>query len=155
MRTINTIIIHRSATRRGLDFTANDIDQWHRQRGMDGIGYHYVIRIDGTIERGRDIEKVGAHCRGHNRESVSICYIGGLDSLGRPADTRTRAQRYAMRRLIEILQRQFPEIRLVIGHRDVSPDLNGNGRLEPSEWIKSCPCFDVAQWLSKTFHNNN
>ena len=61
MRTINTIIIHCSATRRGLDFTANDIDQWHRQRGMDGIGYHYVIRIDGTIERGRDIEKVGAH----------------------------------------------------------------------------------------------
>ena len=78
MRQIKYIIIHCSATAEGKDFGAKDIDRWHRARGWNGIGYHYVIRLDGTIEKGRDVSKVGAHCAGVNSISVGVCYIGGL-----------------------------------------------------------------------------
>lgn len=148
MRTIDSIIIHCSATCKGVDFKAADIDQWHRRRGMKEIGYHYVIRLDGSIEEGRAIEKTGAHCYGWNRQSIGICYIGGLNTNGQPADTRTRAQKRAMRIFIDRLKQQYPGIRYVIGHRDTSPDLNGNGRIEANEYTKICPCFDVRKWLS-------
>ena len=97
----DTIIIHCSATRAGQDFTATDIDRWHRQRGFRSIGYHFVIRLDGTIEPGRDVALDGAHCTGWNHRSIGICYNGGLDRNGRPADTRTEAQREALVRLDE------------------------------------------------------
>ena len=87
MRNIDSIIVHCSATKAGQDFTAADIDCWHRERGFNGIGYHYVIRLDGKLEKGRDVSLAGAHCRGWNERSVGICYIGGLDENGRPADT--------------------------------------------------------------------
>lgn len=147
MRTIDSIIIHCSATPCGEDFTATDIDRWHRQRSFNGIGYHFVIRLDGTIEKGRPAYKPGAHCTGWNNRSIGICYIGGLDTSGRPADTRTPAQKKAMKELIERLQNKHFGIRTIIGHRDTSPDLNGNGQIEPAEFIKSCPCFDVRTWL--------
>lgn len=79
MRNIDSIIVHCSATKAGLDFTATDIDRWHRERGFNGIGYHYVIRLDGKLEKGRDVTLAGAHCKGWNERSVGICYIGGLD----------------------------------------------------------------------------
>ncbi len=139
----DTIIIHCSATRAGQDFTATDIDRWHRQRGFRSIGYHFVIRLDGTIEPGRDVALDGAHCTGWNHRSIGICYIGGLDRNGRPADTRTEAQREALVRLVEDLRLVFPSLQQVIGHRDTSPDLNGDGIISPNEYIKSCPCFDV------------
>lgn len=150
MRTIDSIIIHCSATRSGVDFTAADIDQWHRRRGFKEIGYHYVIHLDGTIEKGRSIEKEGAHCYGWNRQSIGICYVGGLNTNGQPTDTRTPAQKQAMKQLITELQQQYAAIRYVIGHRDTSPDLNGNGHIEPEEYIKACPCFDVRKWLKET-----
>ena len=123
----DTIIIHCSATRAGQDFTAADIDRWHRARGFRSIGYHFVIRLDGTIEPGRDVSLDGAHCTGWNRRSIGICYVGGLDKEGRPADTRTEAQREALIRLVEDLRLVYPDIRQVIGHRDTSPDRNGDG----------------------------
>lgn len=92
----------------------------------------------------RPIERVGAHAKGFNAHSIGICYEGGLDCRGRPADTRTSAQRATLRQLIGQLQEKFPGCR-VCGHRDLSPDLNGNGEIEPEEWIKSCPCFEVAK----------
>lgn len=147
MRTIDSIIIHCSATPCGQDFTAADIDRWHRQRSFNGIGYHFVIRLDGTVENGRAIEKPGAHCTGWNNRSIGICYIGGLDACGHPADTRTPEQKAAMRTLISRLQGEYFGIRTIIGHRDTSPDLNGDGRIEPNEFIKACPCFDVRTWL--------
>lgn len=147
MRTIDSIIIHCSATPCGQDFTAADIDRWHRQRSFNGIGYHFVIRLDGTIENGRAIEKPGAHCVGWNNRSIGICYIGGLDACGHPADTRTPKQKEAMKTLINRLQREYFGIRSILGHRDTSPDLNGDGRIEPNEFIKACPCFDVRTWL--------
>lgn len=92
----------------------------------------------------RPLERIGAHAKGFNAHSIGICYEGGLDCRGRPADTRTPAQRATLRQLVGQLQEKFPGCR-VCGHRDLSPDLNGNGEIEPEEWIKQCPCFEVAK----------
>ena len=146
MRNIDSIIVHCSATKAGQDFTAADIDCWHRERGFNGIGYHYVIRLDGKLEKGRDVSLAGAHCRGWNERSVGICYIGGLDENGRPADTRTNAQKRVLYQIIMDLQREY-NILQVLGHRDTSPDLNGDGVIEPYEYVKACPCFDMKEFL--------
>ena len=146
MRNIDSIIVHCSATKAGQDFTVADIDHWHRQRGFNGIGYHYVIRLDGKLEKGRDVTLAGAHCKGWNERSVGICYIGGLDENGRPADTRTNAQKRVLYQIIIDLQREY-NILQVLGHRDTSPDLNGDGVIEPYEYVKACPCFDVKEFL--------
>ena len=126
MRNIDSIIVHCSATKAGQDFTAADIDCWHRERGFNGIGYHYVVRLDGKLEKGRDVSLAGAHCKGWNKRSIGICYIGGLDENGRPADTRTNAQKRVLYQIIMDLQREY-NILQVLGHRDTSPDLNGDG----------------------------
>ena len=89
MRIITEIIIHCSATPEGKPFTVADIDRWHRQRGFRCIGYHFVIYLNGSVHAGRPITESGAHCQGHNAHSIGICYVGGLDSLGQPKDTRT------------------------------------------------------------------
>lgn len=146
MRNIDSIIVHCSATKAGQDFTATDIDRWHRERGFNGIGYHYVIRLDGKLEKGRDVALAGAHCKGWNERSVGICYIGGLDENGRPADTRTNVQKRVLYQIIMDLQREY-NILQVLGHRDTSPDLNGDGVIEPYEYVKACPCFDVKEFL--------
>ena len=146
MRNIDSIIVHCSATKAGQDFTATDIDRWHRERGFNGIGYHYVVRLDGKLEKGRDVSLAGAHCKGWNERSVGICYIGGLDANGRPADTRTNAQKRVLYQIIMDLQWEY-NILQVLGHRDTSPDLNGDGVIEPYEYVKVCPCFDVKEFL--------
>ena len=146
MRNIDSIIVHCSATKAGQDFTATDIDRWHRERGFNGIGYHYVICLDGKLEKGRDVALAGAHCKGWNEQSIGICYIGGLDENGRPADTRTNAQKRVLYQIIMDLQREY-NILQVLGHRDTSPDLNGDGVIEPYEYVKACPCFDVKEFL--------
>lgn len=76
MRRITEIIVHCSATREGKYFTAEDIDRWHKAQGFACIGYHFVVRTDGRIEMGRSIERVGAHCKGHNGTSIGVCYVG-------------------------------------------------------------------------------
>lgn len=143
MKKIDTIVIHCSATPEGLDFHASDIDRWHREQGFKMIGYNYVIDLDGTIEAGRPITMIGAHCKGWNNRSIGICYIGGVDKFGNPKDTRTLKQKEAMHKLVENLMDAYPSINLVIGHRDTSPDLNGDGVITSNEWIKACPCFDI------------
>lgn len=130
MRTITLIIVHCSANRAGSALRMADIDSYHRSLGWIGCGYHYVIPTDGTIEPGRPDEMVGAHCKNHNRHSIGVCYIGGLSKDGKPADTRTDAQRIALRNLLEQLRRRYPDA-LIVGHRDLDPQ-------------KVCPCFDVA-----------
>lgn len=130
MRHINEIIIHCSATPEGRDYTVADIDRWHRQRGFRQIGYHYVIYRDGSIHIGRPIEQIGAHCTGHNTNSIGICYIGGTDARGQPKDTRTQAQRNALRDLIQQLLDTYTNA-TIHGHREFTP--------------KACPCFDVAK----------
>lgn len=130
MRTITLIIVHCSANRAGSALRMADIDSYHRSLGWIGCGYHYVIPTDGTIEPGRPDEMVGAHCKNHNRHSIGVCYIGGLSKDGKPADTRTDAQRIALRTLLERLRRRYPDA-LIVGHRDLDPQ-------------KVCPCFNAA-----------
>lgn len=142
MKTIDSIIIHCSATLAGQDLRAKDIDKMHKARKFSQIGYNYVIDLDGTIEVGRPLTIAGAHCLGYNNHSVGICYIGGLDASGKASDTRTAAQKEALRTLIADLCKKYNIIE-ILGHRDTSPDLNGNGVVEPSEWMKMCPCFEV------------
>ncbi len=131
MRVITMIVIHCSAVRPEQKSGVREIDQWHRERGWTGIGYHYVVRRDGKVEMGRPIEKIGAHCKDHNRHSIGVCYEGGLDSYGRAADTRTPKQKVALRLLVEQLKHCFPKA-VVVGHRDLDP-------------LKACPCFDVSE----------
>ena len=135
MRYFNDIIIHCSATRALPNITADTIRRWHVQgNGWDDIGYHYVVLVDGTIQQGRPIDQEGAHCRGHNKDSIGICYVGGLDGFGLPTDTRTKAQKKALARLIWRLTLQAMNagfgIPAVHGHRDYNPR-------------KDCPCFDA------------
>ena len=122
MRTITHIIVHCSANKAGSALRMADIDRIHRtQNGWNGCGYHYVIPTDGTIECGRPEQLPGAHCRGHNRHSIGVCYIGGLSPDGHtPADTRTPDQRTALRRLILQLRVRYPTAR-VVGHCDLDP----------------------------------
>lgn len=133
MRKINEIIVHCSDTPAGEDFTVKDIDNWHKQRGWSGIGYHYVVYRDGTVHEGRSIDKAGAHCLGHNANSIGICYIGGRSPRGertRYYDTRTDAQKEGLLGLIKALKIKYPSIKSVVGHCDYDKG-------------KSCPCFDA------------
>ena len=145
MRTITLIIIHCSATPEGKSLSAEACRLDHiLHRGFRDIGYHFYITRDGEIHRGRPLEKVGAHCRNHNSHSIGICYEGGLDCMGQPKDTRTCWQKHSLRVLILTLLKEYPDCR-ICGHRDLSPDLNGNGEIEPEEWIKACPCFNAEK----------
>lgn len=146
---IDSIVVHCTATREGQDVRAADIDKWHKERGFAMIGYNYVIDLDGTVETGRPLSRDGAHCntsgvsgKPYNKHSIGICYVGGLDKNGNAKDTRTEAQKKAMRELIDSLMDKYPIIE-VIGHRDASPDQNGDGEVTKNEWIKECPCFNV------------
>lgn len=133
MRKINEIIVHCTATPEGKDFSVADIDRWHRARGFDGIGYHYVVCRDGSVHKGRDVAKRGAHCKGHNAGSIGVCYVGGMTADGKtPKDTRTEAQRAALRAFVERLRREHPGAS-VHGHNEYSS--------------KACPCFNVQTEL--------
>ncbi|WP_163566263.1 N-acetylmuramoyl-L-alanine amidase [Helicobacter suis] len=131
LKTIKKIIVHCSATPEGKDYSAKDIDKWHKERGWECIGYHYVIKLDGTIEGGRSVKFVGAHCKGHNSDSLGICYIGGLDKDHKPKDTRTPEQKEAIKSLCLKLLKENLAAKLY-GHRDF-------------ESKKDCPCFDVIE----------
>lgn len=149
---IDAIIIHCSATPEGQDVRAADIDKMHRKEPFNFkmIGYHYVIDLDGTIEEGRPLTMDGAHCekpgfsgRPYNKHSIGICYIGGVAKDKKtPKDTRTDAQKLALQALVANLTMQYPIVE-ILGHRDASPDLNGDGMISKWEWMKACPSFDV------------
>ena len=139
MRSITQIIIHCSATPEGKDFSLKDIDRWYRERGFKMVGYHYVIHLDGTIEQGRPLEMIGAHCTGHNAHSIGICYIGGLDRSGNPKDTRTQVQKDVLWSLVKSLQKRF-------SHKGPSGELvepTVHGHKEFAN--KACPCFEVKE----------
>ena len=129
-RKINEIIIHCSATREGQPVTVADIKKWHLQRGFADIGYHFVIYADGSLHNGRPINKAGAHCTGHNANSIGICYVGGLDKSGKAKDTRTEAQKAALSSLLKRLKSLYP-LATIHGHREFAN--------------KDCPCFDAAK----------
>ena len=130
MRRIDEIIIHCTATIEGKNFKAKDIDKWHKQRGWKGIGYHYVVDLDGTIEKGRPESEIGAHTVGHNRYSIGVVYVGGLDKNGKPKDTRTEEQKEALLEILRQLLSKYPKA-TIHGHNEFAK--------------KACPCFDVQK----------
>ena len=148
MRKIDLIVIHCSATRADRCYTEYDLTTDHLRRGFSGAGYHFYIRKNGDIKSLRPLSLPGAHVRGWNAGSIGVCYEGGLDECGRPADTRTLFQKHSLHVLVLLLLKDYPGSRLC-GHRDLSPDLNHNGEIEPEEWVKQCPCFDAATILTE------
>jgi len=136
MRPLDKIILHCSATREGQDISVETMRQWHLKRGWSDIGYHFVIYLDGSIHKGRPIEKVGAHTSGQNTGSIGICYVGGVEKDGKtPKDTMTDLQETAMVNLIKALREEYGDMTLH-GHNEFA--------------AKACPSFKVYEkydWL--------
>jgi N-acetylmuramoyl-L-alanine amidase len=173
-RTVHLIVIHCSATPSGRRLPASVIDSWHAQRGfirqpkparayspeLPHIGYHFLIGLDGTVTPGRHVDEVGAHVRGLNVQSIGICLVGGAE----PQARYSQAQWQSLASLVTELSKHYgiaqaaptrakgPRGELLIsggvcGHRDTSPDADGDGLVSPQEWHKTCPGFDVRAWL--------
>lgn len=130
-RRINEIIVHCTATPEGRDYTVADIRQMHKAQGWVDIGYHYLVYRDGSIHEGRNVDMVGAHCQGHNAQSIGVCYVGGVARDGKtPKDTRTQAQKDALIHLLMQLVCLYPDA-TIRGHRDFA--------------AKACPSFDATR----------
>lgn len=131
MRDLKRIILHCAATREGQDFSVDTIREWHvNGRGWSDIGYHWVIRLDGSIEVGRPLEKSGAHTKGHNKDSVGVCYIGGCDADGKPKDTMNPEQEKAWRMIVLSLRTLYGDL-TIHGHNEFAK--------------KACPSFIVKE----------
>ena len=132
MRQINKIIVHCSATREGENYTVDTIRSWHVDgRGWSDIGYHFYIDLYGEIHKGRDISRIGAHTKGLNRNSIGVCYCGGVEEDGKtPKDTRYDCQKEALLAVLRTLKAMYPEAK-IHGHRDFAN--------------KACPSFDATE----------
>ena len=129
MRSIDTIVIHCLATPEGREVHIDEVTRWHvDERGWSDVGYHWLIALDGSIEKGRPEFKSGAHAKGYNSRSIGVTYVGGLDANMKAKDTRTDAQKESLLCLIKDLQGRYPNA-VVIGHSDISG--------------KDCPSFDA------------
>ncbi len=130
MRRIDYIVVHSSASPEGREDTVEDVRRWHAARRFKDIGYHFIIELDGICFDGRPLSQAGAHVRGHNPNTIGICYIGGTDNTPekKPKDTRTEAQKRTLRKLISDLKQMFPNA-TVLGHRDLA--------------ATACPSFDA------------
>ena len=136
MRDLNRIILHCSATKEGREYSVETIRKWHtdpkpKGRGWSDIGYHYVIHLDGSVSQGRPLDRSGAHTKGHNADTVGICYIGGIDKEGKPKDTMTPEQNKAFRMLVLSLRTLFDADMTIHGHNEFSS--------------KACPSFIVRE----------
>ena len=130
MREINKIIVHCSATREDENFEVAEIRKWHLARGFNDIGYHFYIDLYGEIHKGRDISKIGAHCKGHNRNSIGICYCGGVEADGKtPKDTRLECQKESLVAVLRTLKAMFPNAN-IHSHNDFAN--------------KACPSFNAT-----------
>ena len=149
-RVIKEIIVHCTADPEGKNKTVEEIRKEHiKNRGWSDIGYHYVVYRDGSVHEGRNVNFSGAHCSGHNANSIGVVYVGGLENVPgvpynklKPKDTRTEEQKAALLSLLLDLRNLYPNA-TILGHRDTSPDKNGNGVIEEWEWLKACPSFDA------------
>ena len=130
MRLVKEVIIHCSATREGQDVSVDTIRDWHLAKGWNDIGYHFYIDLDGTIHKGRDIDKMGAHCKGRNRNSIGICYCGGVEADGKtPKDTRTQEQKESLLHVLKTIKAMYPES-MIYSHNEFAN--------------KACPSFDAT-----------
>ena len=131
MRLVKEIIIHCSATREEQQVSVDTIRDWHLAKGWNDIGYHFYVELDGTIKKGRDIDKIGAHCKGHNRNSIGICYCGGVETDGKtPKDTRTQEQKDSLLHVLKTLKAMYPEA-VIYSHNEFAN--------------KACPSFDATE----------
>ena len=130
-----------------MDVGVEEIRRWHLAKGWSDIGYHYVITRNGTLQTGRPEGEIGAHVHGYNARSLGICLVGGLDGNGQPANNFTAAQLRTLRAALKSLNKKYPGA-VVLGHRDLSPDTDGDGIVSQHEWLKACPCFDVRSWFT-------
>jgi N-acetylmuramoyl-L-alanine amidase len=141
--TIKFLTIHCAATPRGRPHTAKEVSAWDIAR-FGQVSYHYVVELDGKVTATLPDTLLGAHTGGHNTGNIGVCYVGGLESVTlAPADTRTPEQKQAIRDIVARYRARVPALK-VKGHRDWSPDRNGDGKITPDEFVKSCPCFNVA-----------
>ena len=140
MRAIKYIAVHCTASSQHT--TNKELQQEFRRKGWKNPGYHYVVAADGTITQLLDEDKVSNGVKGYNSVLINVAYIGGIDAEGKPIDNRTAAQKASLAGLLGMLRKKYPTA-TIQGHRDFSPDRNHNGRIEPNEYIKACPCFDA------------
>lgn len=141
------IVIHCSATLPSSDIGVDEIRDWHKAKGWSDVGYHAVIRRNGEIEFGRHFDEVGAHVQGQNYQSVGVCVVGGINDDGKAENNFTPAQMDSLKAVVAMLTKAYPGAE-VLGHRDLSPDLDGDGIITRNEWVKDCPSFDVRSWYS-------
>lgn len=140
------VVWHCSATPPSQDIGSAQIDIMHKAKGWDGIGYAMVIKRDGHIETGEDLKKQGAHVKGINSVSVGIVLIGGVDEDGKAENNFTDEEWKAAKHVYEFMTLLYPDAKHV-GHRDMSPDKDGDGRVQRHEFMKDCPCYSVQQWI--------
>lgn len=154
IKQLNLLVVHCSASPNGKWLNAQTIDGWHKERGfrrddesialqnsmLKSIGYHFVIYTNGAVATGRRIEEVGAHVKGFNLRSIGICMVG--------TDSYSPPQWSSLADLVGGLLKRYGDME-VKGHRDLSPDVDGDGVIEEFEWLKTCPGFDVAAWLAQ------
>lgn len=140
MRTIKRIFVHCTASRQTA--TVNDIKAEFRRKGWKNPGYHYLIDPGGAIHQLLDDDRVSNGVKGYNSTSINVAYIGGIDNTGKGVDNRTDPQKKALVKILKILRQRYPDA-VIMGHRDISPDTNKNGIVDPWERIKECPCFDA------------
>lgn len=142
MRKIKRIFVHCTASNQNT--TVEDLMREFKNRGWKNPGYGYVVLADGTIHQLLDDDKVSNGVKGYNSTAINVAYIGGIDTEGKAIDNRTGPQKKALRKLLKLLKSRYPEAE-ILGHRDISPDTNGNGVVDPWERIKECPCFDAKE----------
>lgn len=151
-RLINLIVIHCSGSPNGRPDTIQDIDRVHKEGGfvrqeqwsdiqnpgLNHVGYHFVVGVNGALWTGRHLDEIGAHVKGFNQKSIGICLIG--------TDKFTLSQWETLKENVTALRQKFP-LAKIVGHRDLSPDRDGDGKVERAEWLKDCPNFDVEAWI--------
>lgn len=160
MRKVRRIVLH-CTSGWPLQSTASIKDHWKNNLGWSQVGYHILIHADGTIEHLAKLSEVTNGVGGYNSDSVHICYVGGLKEITKAGkyiygDTRTQAQIDSFYSAIEWVYKELSKTQQIddipiVGHRDLSKDLNKNGKVEEREWVKVCPTFDVIEefgWMS-------
>jgi N-acetyl-anhydromuramyl-L-alanine amidase AmpD len=139
------LVVHVSATKRSQQIGRAELVAMHKARGFADIGYNSVINLDGRREKGRGDNAIGAHVEGFNSIAWGTVIIGGMGENGKPSNTMTAEQEAALEQDLRRALKLFPNARIA-GHRDLSPDKDGDGVIEASEWTKMCPCFNVIPW---------
>lgn len=139
MRDIKYLVLHCTAAS-AQQKTSDIINYWKTKLGWRNNGYHYLISGDGTVENLTPISQPSNGVAGHNANAIHICYKGGWNG----TDTRTDIQKGALLRILKDLKQDFPNA-IILGHRDLSPDLNGDGVIDSRDWLKLCPCFDAKK----------